>query len=91
MPHHSTVFNQLFHPVPRHQLEQIVKEHAGERNVKKFTRFQQLMVMLFAQLCAPDNLREIETALMAHQSRWYYPGLRTVKHSTAGDPNCSHP
>ncbi|UCD59052.1 MAG: DUF4372 domain-containing protein [Candidatus Hydrogenedentota bacterium] len=71
-PHYRAVFNQLPQPVPRYQLEHIVKEHAGERNVEKFTCFQQLMVMLFARLRAPDSLREIETALMAHQTRWYH-------------------
>lgn len=91
MPHYSTVLNQMLHLIPRHQFERIVEEHEGDRNVKKFTCFQQFVVMLFAQLRGLDSLREIETALFAHMSRWYHLGLRSVKRSTLADANCSRP
>lgn len=91
MPHYSTVMNELLNLVPRHQFERIVKEHGGDVNVKKFSCYQQLVVMLFAQLGGLDSLREIETALGVHQARWYHLGLKTVKRSTLADANCSRP
>jgi len=91
MPHYSTVMNQLLQLIPRHEFERIVREHGADRNVKKFSCYQQLVVMLLAQLRGLDSLREIETALVAHQSRWYHLGLKTVKRSTLADANTSRP
>ena len=89
MPHYNTILSELLRLVPRHQFEQIVREHDGDRNVRKFSCFQQLTVMLFAQLRGLDSLREIEAAFSVHQSRWYHLGLKTVKRSTLADANCS--
>ena len=91
MPHYSTVMNELLQLLPRHQFERIVKEYGGDVNVKKFSCFQQLVVMLFAQLRGLDSLREIETALGVYRARWYHLGLKTVKRSTLADANCSRP
>jgi hypothetical protein len=59
--------------------------------VKKFTCFQQFVVMLTAQLRDLDSLRDIESAFGAHHSRWYHLGLTTVKRSTLADANTSRP
>ncbi len=48
MAHYNTVMNQLLDLVPRHEFGRIVREHGGDRNVKKFSCFQQFAVMLFA-------------------------------------------
>ena len=91
MPHYNTVMNQLLGLIPRHEFDRIVREHQADRNVKKFSCFQQLVVMLLAQLRGLDSLREIETALGVHKSRWYHLGLKTVKRSTLADANSSRP
>lgn len=91
MAHYNTVMNQLLDLVPRHEFERIVKEHGGDRNVKKFTCFQQFAVMLFGQLRGLDSLREIQTALDAHRARWYHLGLKTVRRSTLADANTTRP
>ena len=91
MAHYNTVMNQLLDLVPRHEFGRIVREHGGDRNVKKFSCFQQFAVMLFAQLRGLDSLREIQTALGAHQARWYHLGLKTVKRSTLADANTTRP
>jgi len=91
MSHYTTVLNQLLTMVPRHDFEHIVREHDGDRNVKKFSCYQQLVVMLYAQLRGLDSLREIETSLATHQARWYHLGLKTVKRSTIAEANCTRP
>lgn len=91
MPHYTTVMNQLLQLLPRHEFERIVGEHQADRNVKKFSCYQQLVVMLLAQLRGLDSLREIETTLAAHQSRWYHLGLKTAKRSTVADANTTRP
>lgn len=91
MPHYTTVLNQLLNMIPRHEFEQIVREYGGDGNVKKFTCFQQFVVMLTAQVRGLDSLRDIETAFAVHQARWYHLGLKTVKRSTLADANTSRP
>ena len=87
MPHYNTVMSQMLQMIPRHDFNQIVRTHNGDRNVKKFSCYQQLVVMLFAQLRGLDSLREIETALGAHWNRWYHLGLKSVKRSTIAEAN----
>ena len=91
MPHYSTVMKHLLDVVPRHEFERIVHEHGGDRGVRKFSCFQQLVVMLFAQLRGLDSLRDIETSFAAHRARWYHLGLRTVKRSTLAEANYARP
>ena len=91
MAHYSTVMNQLLDLIPRHEFDRIVSEHGGDVSVKKFSCFQQFVVMLFAQLRGLDSLREIETALGVQGARWYHLGLRTVRRSTLADANTHRP
>jgi hypothetical protein len=89
MAHYNTVMRQMLDLIPRHEFDHIVRKHKGDRNVKKFSCYQQLVVMLFAQLRGLDSLREIETTLGVHWNRWYHLGLKSVKRSTIAEANCT--
>jgi hypothetical protein len=91
MPHYNTVMSQMLNLIPRHEFDHIVRTHDGDRNVKKFSCYQHLVVMLFAQLRGLDSLREIETALGAYSNRWYHLGLKSVKRSTIAEANGTRP
>jgi hypothetical protein len=43
--------------------------------------------MLYSQIKQKDSLRDIETGLQAHVSRWYHLGLTAVHRSTLSDAN----
>jgi hypothetical protein len=83
--HQNTVFNQLFNFIPRHRFESAVRGAEADRYVKRFSAWQQLLVLLYAQITGKDSLREIESGLMTHSVRLYHLGLHGVARSTLSD------
>lgn len=87
MSHVNTVLNQLLQLLPRHQFDTLVKMHGGDRYVKGFTCWRQLITLLYAQCKGHDSLRDIETGLTAQHGKWYHLGLTGVARSTLSDAN----
>jgi len=81
----NTIMSELLRIFPIYEFEKLEKQHKGNYYTKYFTGWQQLMVLLFAQITGQDSLREIETSLMVHQGKWYHLGLKGVKRSTVSD------
>lgn len=81
----NTIMSELLRIFPRYEFEKLEKEHKGNYYTKYFTGWQQLMVLLFAQIGGKDSLREIETSLSVHHSKWYHLGLKGIKRSTLSD------
>ena len=53
------IFNQLVDFLPKRIFDGIVKKYSGDRYVKTFTCWNQLLVMMFGQLSSCDSLREV--------------------------------
>lgn len=87
MAHNNTVMHQMLQLIPRHEFDTIVKKQAGNRYVKKFTCWHQLITLLYAQASGKESLREIEQGLQANQSKLYHLGLPAIKKSTLADAN----
>lgn len=87
MPHLNTVFAELLKHLPRHQFEKAVSARNGDRYVKRFTAWNQLTTLLYAQISRKESLREIETGLAAHGERLYHLGLTGIRRSTLADAN----
>ena len=81
----NTIMSELLRIFPRYEFEKLEKEHKGNYYTKYFTGWQQLITLLFAQIGGKDSLREIETSLNMHQSKWYHLGLKGIKRSTLSD------
>ena len=79
--------SQLLTLMPRHQFDQAVSEHFGNRYVKKFTTWNQLTTLLYAQASGKNSLRDIQTALGIQEPKLYHLGLPAVKRSTLADAN----
>jgi hypothetical protein len=79
--------NQLQTFIPRHQFENLVSRHSGDRYVKSFTCWKQLTVMLYAQISGKDSLRDIVNAFMAQTDKLYHIGLDIVRRSTLAEAN----
>lgn len=69
------VFAQLTVFLPRRVFDGIVKEYDGNKYVKHFTCWNQLLCMVFGQLANRDSLRDLVTALEAHSKKSYHLGL----------------
>jgi hypothetical protein len=83
----NTILNQLLAFLPKDQFDHFVGQHAGDRYVKKLTTWNQLVVLLYAQATGKESLRDIETALRAHQGAWYHLGVTTIARSSLADAN----
>jgi hypothetical protein len=87
--HHgtTTVLGQLLDILPRHKFELFTRQHRGDRYVKKFTCWQQLTVLLYAQITEKDSLRDLETGLLIQHKSWYHLGIESVARCTVAKAN----
>jgi len=83
----TTVLGQLLDVLPRQKFEIFTRQHRGDRYTKKFTCWQQLTVLLYAQITEKDSLRDLEMGLLINHTSWYHLGIETVARCTIAKAN----
>ena len=73
------VFAQLIEFLPQKFFQRIVLECQGDKYVKSFSCWNQLLVMMFGQLAGCDSLRELTSILGAHSRKSYHLGFGKSK------------
>jgi len=73
------VFSQVMDHLPMHTFRRCVSRYKGEHYVKKFGCLDQYLSMAFAQMTHRESLRDIEACLLAHQSKLYHMGFRSIR------------
>ncbi len=68
-----------------------VRQHEADKYVKRFTCFNQLTALLYAQISGRTNLRSIESDLRVLDSAWAELGLKSVARSTIAYANENRP
>lgn len=69
------VFAQLVSFLNRSKFNRIVARYNGDRYVKHFSCWNQLLALMFGQLSNRDSLRDLVVALDAHRSKCYHLGM----------------
>lgn len=69
------VFAQVTSFLNRSKFNRIVSKHGGEKYVKHFTCWNQLLAMMFGQLSNRDSLRDLIVALEAHSTKCFHLGM----------------
>ena len=69
------VFAQLVEFLDNDKFRHLVDKYDGNRYVKHFTCWNQLLALMFGQLSNRESLRDLVVALEAHQSKCYHLGL----------------
>ena len=69
------VFAQIVEFLPQRIFDRIVEKYEGNKYVKHFTCWNQLLCMLFGQLTNRDSLRDLMVALNAHSNKSYHLGF----------------
>lgn len=64
------IFSQLTDFLPKIKFDWLVKKYEGNKYVKKFTCWNHLLVMIFAQLTQRESLRDLVSTLNAHKSKF---------------------
>lgn len=83
-----TVFSQLVDFLPSYQFQLCVDRYQGDRYVKEFSCWDQLLCLAFAQLTCRESLRDIEACLRAQQPKLYHMGLQApVRRNTLAHAN----
>jgi hypothetical protein len=69
------VFAQLASFLNRSKFNRIVAKYDGDKYVKHFTCWNQLLALMFGQLSNRESLRDLIVALDAHHSKCYHLGM----------------
>lgn len=82
------IFAQLTEFLPRRVFDRIVEKYEGNKRVRSFTCWNQMLCMVFGQLTARDSMRDLMLSLEAHQSKYYHLGFgSTVSRRNLGTAN----
>jgi len=88
MNHGKYIFAQLTDFLPRRAFDRIVKNHNGNKYVRSFTCWNQMLCMIFGQLTARDSMRDLMLSIEAHQPKYYHLGFgSTVTRRNLGKAN----
>lgn len=69
------VFAQLVEFLNNDKFRRIVAKYQGDKYVKHFTCWNQLLALMFGQLCNRESLRDLISALDAHHGKCYHLGI----------------
>ena len=82
------VFAQIVEFLPQRVFNRMVDEYDGNKYVKHFTCWNQLLCMIFGQLTNRDSRRDLMVALDAHSSKAYHLSFgRSVTRSNLAKAN----
>ena len=82
------VFASLARFLDNNKFRHIVDKYQGDRYIKSFTCWNQLLTMMFGQLCNREGLRDLVVALEAHQGKLYHLGMgKSVTRSNLSKAN----
>lgn len=69
------IFAQLTDFLPQRVFDRVVEKYQGNKHVRSFTCWNQLLCMVFGQLTARDSMRDLMLSLEAHQPKYYHLGF----------------
>ena len=75
MNQNKYVFAQLVAFLDRNHFNYLARKYSGDRYVKHFTCWNQLLALMFGQLGSRESLRDLITVMEAHESKCYHLGL----------------
>ena len=82
------VFAQLVGFLDNFKFLRIVREYDGDKYVKSYTCWNQLLTMMFGQLSNRESLRDLIVALEAHAGKVYHLGIgKSVTRSNLSKAN----
>lgn len=73
-----TVLAQMQQLISRFHFEKLANEQKSDKNVRTFTTWNLLNVMLYAQIAQKKSLRDICMSLQSNVSSWYHLGLQSL-------------
>jgi hypothetical protein len=82
------VFSQLIEFLPQRVFDRITNKYSGNKSIKHFTCWNQLLCMVFGQLSYRESLRDLIIVIEAHKSKVYHLGFgKNVSRSNLSKSN----
>lgn len=82
------VFAQLVEFIDRNHFNYLVRKYQGDKYIKSFSCWNQLLAMMFGQLAKSESLRDLIVAFEAHCKKLYHLGLgKSVTRSNLAKAN----
>lgn len=75
MYQYKYVFAQLIAFLDRNHFNYLVRKYAGDKYVKHFTCWNQLLTWMFGQLSNRESMRDLIIAIEAHHQKCYHLGF----------------
>lgn len=69
------IFAQLIEFLPQKYFQRLVMKYEGDKYVKHFSCWNQLLVMMFGQLSNRNSLRDLTNTVSAHSNKSYHLGF----------------
>lgn len=91
MSHANTVLSQLLKFVPRHEFQSLAKQHHYGQQLRRFSRWDQFVSLLMAQLTGRQSLRDIEANMNVQAGNRYHLGVRRIAKSSLARVNERQP
>ena len=91
MAHHNTIFAQLLKFLPRHEFEQLAKQHHQGGALRTTSRWSQFVALMVGQLAGRQSLRDIEANMKAQAQRLYHLGAQVIARSSLSRLNEQQP
>jgi hypothetical protein len=82
------VFTQVTEFLPKRVFDCIVARYSGDKGIRSFSCWNQLLCMIFGQLTNRDSLRDLILAIEAHSKKTYHLGFgKSVTRSNLAKTN----
>ena len=82
------IFSQLVQFMDRNHFNYLVRKYEGDKYVKSFSCWNQLLTMMFGQLTNRESLRDLIVATEAHSGKLYHLGMgKSVTRSNLSKAN----
>jgi len=69
------IFSQLTDFLPKRIFDGLVTRYSGDKHVRHFSCWNQLLSMIFGQLSGRDSLRDLMVSIEPHKPKYYHLGF----------------
>ena len=87
MAYSKTTLAQILAVLPKHEFEELSRQHPSEVKPRIFTRWAHFVTMLTAQIIGLDSLRSIVDYFALHAKKLYHLGIGRFSRSTLSRAN----
>lgn len=74
----KSILNELQSLISRYEFDKLASELKTDKNVRNFSSWEMLKVLIFAQLSKKASLRDIEISLRSKMNNWYHIGIKSI-------------